>query len=484
MSSPPNVLLITTDMQRRDTLGCYANPLIRTPHLDALAASGVRFDNAFANNPVCMPQRASLLTGKLPSAHGVRWNSGGLAAHEVTVTRRLKDAGYQTAALGKMHWGDCRADLALDHLNVTDEGGLSSPGVTSYRAALRAAGLDALPHVNTLPEYKDNYGAATSPLPLDYHLDGFIANATVDYLTHHRDPSRPFFAWCSFFGPHLPVDPAAPWDRLYDPAEMPLPVWRDDEFDAKPPEQRAFQQNTTRGNGFGDYRRITHDLARLRRFIAFYWGKISMIDHLIGRVLAALEATGQRDNTLILFTTDHGDFAGHHRLLFKSAFLYDDLVHIPLIASWPARWGAHAGAARDQFVETIDLVPTILGAAGLDPTPGIQGDDLAPVIDARAETWRDAAYSEAVDQRMLRTRDWKLVHYANRPYGELYHLAEDPHELSNRWHDPACLPIRDTLHRRLLDRTTSMEARLHPPIRWLDLPDPADPAHTVRLPFI
>jgi arylsulfatase A-like enzyme len=267
---------------------------------------------------------------------------------------------------------------------------------------------------------------------------------------------------------------------------MPLPVWRDDEFDAKPPELRAFQQNTNRGNGFGDYRLITHDLGKLRRFIAYYWGKVSMIDRLIGRVLAALDEIGERENTLILFTTDHGDFAGNHRLLFKSAFLYDDLVHVPLIASWPARWSDHAGSARNEVVEGIDLAPTMLRAAGLEVHQGVQGDDLAPVIEGTAEGWRTAAYAEAVDKRMLRSEEWKLVHYAGRPYGELYHLAEDPHELTNRWDDPDCLAVREELQRNLLDRIYEMEDRLHTPVRWLELPDPqaAADAPNVRLPFI
>lgn len=226
-SGRPNFLFISTDMQRYDTLGCYGNTRITTPNLDALAACGVRFTNAFVNNPVCMPSRATLFTGRLPSAHGVRWNTGGLQAHEVTITRRLQEAGYQTAAIGKMHWGKAAADFGLDYYNLTDEGGVASPGVKTYRERLREeAGLHDVPSVQGHPEYREYYGAVKSPLPAKQHLDGFIGSATVEFL-QRRDRTQPFFCWCSFFGPHLPIDPADPWDRMYDPEAMPLPVWRD-----------------------------------------------------------------------------------------------------------------------------------------------------------------------------------------------------------------------------------------------------------------
>ena len=486
----PNILLITTDMQRYDTLGCYGNPAIRTPNVDRLARQGVLFTHAFANNPVCMPARATLFTGKLPSAHGVQWNSGGLARHEVTVTRRLREAGYQTAAIGKMHWGESEADFGLEYLNVTDHGEPASPGVKNYRATLQEAGLYPPPRPQDVPGYREYYGAVTSPLPFDYHLDTFIGRATVEFL-RRRDRSRPFFCWCSFFGPHLPIDPAPPWDRLYDPDDVPLPVWEEGEFDTKPPEQRAFQRNERRGNGFGDYRRITHDMAKLRRFIAFYWGKISMIDHVVGEVLRALEETGEADRTIVVFTTDHGDFAGNHRLLFKSAFLYDDLVRIPLVITHP---GWRPGQTVDALVEQIDLPVTMLSWAGLKPHPGVQGEDLSRLFASETGAyvgaprgWREAAYAEAVDKRMLRTREWKLVHYAGRPYGELYHLTEDPHELRNRYGDPDCRGVSEALQRALLDRVLAMQGRLHPEIDWLELDDPlhpGDPARRVRLPFI
>jgi len=476
MSEQPNILFITTDMQRYDTLGCYGNQHIATPHLDALAASGIRFANAFVNNPVCMPSRASLFTGKVPSAHGVRWNVGGIADHEVTITRRLHDAGYQTAAIGKMHWGQTGADFGLDFVNVLDDGGMSTEGAgPTYREHLQARGLSGIPNVTTDPEYGPSYGAVASPLPIDDHVDGFVANTTMEFL-RKRDRAKPFFCWTSFPGPHLPLDPAAPWDTLYDPDDLPIPAVDEEELEKKPTEQRAFQRNTRRGNGLGDYRNITRDPARMRRFLAHYWGKISMIDHLIGRILAQLAESGDRDNTIVIVTTDHGDFAGHHDLLFKNAFCYDDLLHVPLIISAPALWKPRV---VQEFVEEIDLPLTMLRAAGVEPHPGMQGEDLLPLISGAAGGTRDAVYAEAVDQRMIRTNEWKLVHYAGKPHGELYELVGDAAEAVNRYHDVECLHIREELKSKLIDRIVDLDRRSHTPVPYVEFP-----AEGVRLPTL
>lgn len=476
----PNILFITTDMHRHDALHCAGNSVIQTPNLDALAATGVRFRSAYVNNPVCMPSRSSLFTGKLPSAHGVRWNAAGLAAHEQIITRRLQQAGYQTALIGKWHRGQTQADYGLEYYNIVDGQGFTSPGLRTYHEALHEAGLDSLPDIHTLPDYKTFYGAAASPLPPEYHLDGFIARETVRFL-ENRDTSRPFYCWCSFYGPHLPLNPSKPWDVLYDSADIPLPEWPENELDSKPPEQRAFQQNTERGNGFGDYRYVTRDAGRLRRFIAHYWGMISMIDSFIGQIVASLEATHGRENTVIIFTSDHGDFVGHHDLLFKQAFLYDDLVRVPLIFSWPGHWQP---AVRDAFVEEIDLPLTMLWLADLLPYAGMQGESLIPLLTGESDSVRDAVYAEAVDQRMIRTEEWKLVHYAGKPYGELYDLRTDPGEFRNLYDDPAYLAMREALAHSLLDRMIANEARLHPPVPYLGLNDPNDPTRKVYLPHI
>lgn len=486
----PSILLITTDMQHHRTLGCYGNPVIQTPHVDGLAAHGVRFAHAFANNPVCMPVRATIFTGKLPSAHGVRWNCGGLAAHEVTITRRLFDAGYQTAAIGKMHWGDVQADLGLEYLNVTDGGrddvespNITSPGVVGYHEYLLRAKIDGVPSARNLPQYRELFGAVAWPLPVEYHVDSFIGQATREFLAG-RDRQRPFFCWCSFNGPHLPIDPAEPWDRLYDAHDVTLPVWQQDELDHKPPEQRAFQRNIRRGNRFGDYRDIVRDPNRLRRFIAFYWGKISMIDHIIGQVVAELEGNGDRENTVIIFTSDHGDFVGHHGMMFKNAFGYDDLLRVPLILSCPRRWQP---GVVDGFVETVDLPSSILELAGLEPHQGMQGESFLPLVEGQAKSWRDAAYGEAVDKRVIRTREWKLIHYSGRPYGELYNLIDDPGELRNCYGDPAYTSIQMALQTSMLDRIQEMEDRLHFPVPYQVLDDTGYPGHgqgRVRIPAI
>lgn len=477
----PNLLFITTDMQRKDTLGAYGNRLIQTPHIDALAKEGLVFDNAFVNSPVCMPSRASLFTGKYPSAHGVRWNAGGLSAREVTFTRLLQQNGYETAAFGKMHWGDNRAEMGLDQYNLTHPME-ASPGNVTYAEHLRERGLDKHPSVWQHPNFAEKFGAVASHLSAEDHLDGFIGSETVNYL-HGRDRSKPFFCWCSFDGPHLPLDPSEPWNHLYNVAEMPLPPSDKDELDGKPPEQKAFQQNTNRGNGLGDYRTLVEHPDNMKSFIAHYWGKISMIDHFVGQILEALEQTGDKKDTVIFFLTDHGDFVGHHGLLFKNAFFYDDLVNIPLIISWPKQWTSRR---IDEFVEEIDLPATLLELAGISPPQAMQGRSLLPLITGNPADGRgrDAVYAEAVDLRMIRTKEWKLVHYRGKPYGELYNLANDPQERVNLYDRQEYTAIRTELMKKLIDHMIEAEAELHADVPWLDLDDPDRPGNRIRLPYI
>ncbi len=476
----PNILFITTDMQRWDTLGCYGNQRIQTPNIDAIATQGIRFDNAFVNSPVCCPSRATFFTGKVPSAHGVRWNNTELAADETTVSKLLQDAGYYTAAIGKMHWGEAKADYGFDYINVTDYGGATSEGVQSLSEYREERGYADIPHVSKHPDYRKNFGAVPSLYPEDGHLDGFIGHATERFL-EDREPDKPFFCWCSFFGPHLPIDPSPPWHELYDPKDMPLPPIARDELDGKPIEQKAFQRNSKRGNDFGDYRAIVENPEKLRRFIALYWAKISMIDSFIGKIMQKLEALGLEDDTIVVFTTDHGDFVGHHQLLFKSAFLYDDLVKVPLIISQPKRWQS---GARSQIVESCDLAATFMDLAGIDAPRDIQGESLLPLLDDKNAAGRSHAYAEAVDQKMIRTDRWKLVYYGGRGYGELYDLQADPGERFNLYSDTTLAETKTKLMQALFDRIGEIESQSCPPVHYTELEMRDASGRLLRIPQI
>mgnify|MGYP001165760705 CR=1 FL=1 len=207
-----------------------------------------------------------------------------------------------------------------------------------------------------------------------------------------------------------------------------------------------------------------------------------MIDDFVGRILSELEQSGDRDNTVVILTSDHGDFAGNHRLLFKNAFLYDDLLRVPLIISWPARFQP---GVIDALVEEIDVAATMLRLGGLEVHQGVQGEDLLPLIDGKVRKVRDAAYAEAVSQRSIRTREWKLVHYQDKPYGELYNLVSDPHELVNLYDDPAYAHVRAELRAILVDRMTSLDEKLHSPVSRIALEDHRGPGQPpLTLPYI
>jgi arylsulfatase A-like enzyme len=450
----PNILLISTDEHRYDCLGCYGNPVIRTPHIDSIAADGVRFARGYVQNPMCMPSRMSIMTGRYCSEHGCNINCVGVPAHEQrnTFMQHLSDAGYYTAAIGKMHvmpkWGP----FGFRYLDLVEGKADRNNQYTDY---LEAQGLNGRQH-----EAKGErmpFGTFTNALSAEETIDAFVGRRAVRWL-ENWEGEQPFFAWVSFCNPHFPFDPPEPYDTMYDPTEVPLPVWREGEMDNKPT-QRQLQRE--RG-----YDRLTED--QLRQIVARYYGNISLVDDQVGRILDVLERKGLTDRTLIAFVSDHGDLLGDHMLLLKSGVtFYEGCVRVPYLIRYPELFPQ--GAVCDELVETVDLAPTFLDVAGVDMLSTMQGRSLVGLVEGQVADWRDDAFAE-IDLRinprmhgprdpgsrdyvaMVCTRDWKYVHFATLGIGELYHLAEDPHELENLFYDPACADKVSEMRLRLLNR--------------------------------
>ena len=260
----PNILLISTDEQRFDCLGCYGNPVIRTPHIDSIAEGGVRFEYGYVQNPMCMPSRMSIMTGRYCSEHGCNINCTGVPEHEQkhTFVRYLRDAGYYTAAIGKMHMMPKWGPFGFRYLDLTEGKAdrnnqyidyLKAKGLRERHHRVRGEGLRFEPFTN-LP-------------PAEETIDAFIGRRAARWL-ENRDSSQPFFLWVSFCNPHFPFDAPVPYDTMYDPAEVPLPIWREGEMDDKPT-QRQLQRE--RG-----YDKVTEP--QLRRIVASYYGNISLVD--------------------------------------------------------------------------------------------------------------------------------------------------------------------------------------------------------------
>ena len=443
----PNILFITMDQGRYDTIGVNGNPIAQTPHLDTLAAGGVLFTNCTSQSPVCMPSRATMMTGLYPKGHGVTDNFVcSLSPRHVTVQELLRRAGYHAAIIGKNHYtyrpdrsggtkpGHVLQELPAgwDYHDMVDlKAGAISTTPDAYRRELKRLGL--------FEKYLDWYrrgglrstdAISINPwvLPAELHPDNVVGRKVTEYIEKLQS-NRPFFHWASFNGPHPPFDTPEPWDKLFDETDIPLPAWREDELANKPPEQQHLYEAQTRfwqGHTPGERDRL------LRRMTALYWGSVSLIDHWIGKALEALRNKAPAQDTLVIFAADHGDYQGCHRMLGKGCSLYDDLIHVPLILAGP---GVPAGRKDDRLVELADIFPTLLAAAGAEPPINSTGHDLVALANNEYEV-REAGFSEYTYLKGVRTRRWKYVHYAGRPYAELYDLENDPHELVNLIGDP------------------------------------------------
>ena len=453
-NSRPNILFITTDEHRFDCVGCYGNPVIRTPNIDRIAAEGVRFERGYVQNPMCMPSRMAIMTGRYCSEQGCNINCTGIPVHEQehTFIQHLADGGYYTAAIGKMHMMPKYGPFGFAYLDLTEG---KADTNNQYIDDLKSKGLNGKQHEakgEVLP-----FGTYTNALPAEETIDAFIGRRAARWLQAWQG-EEPFFLWISFCNPHFPFDPPEPYDTLYDPADVPLPVWREGEMDDKPT-QRQLQKE--RG-----YDKVTEPL--LRKIVANYYGNITLVDDQIGHILDTLDAKGLTENTLIAFTSDHGDHLGDHLLLHKSGVtFYDVSVRVPYLIRYPALFPQ--GAVVEDPVETIDLAATFLDVAGVPAPQTMQGRSLVGLADGAIDGWRDDAFSE-IDLRinplmhgprdpgsrdyvaMICTQTWKYVHFPTLAIGELYNLVNDPHELTNLFYDPAYADKVTEMRLRLLNR--------------------------------
>ncbi len=406
-----NLLLITNDQFRADCLGAAGNRVIRTPNLDRLAAEGALFEQHFVQCPQCVPSRAAMHTGRYPHTNRTLTNAHRLPDSELTLATVLGRSGYTTAVVG---------ELPFAPTNVM--GGFQTlvAGYTEYQASLLLGGwlLKGVSHASAI---KQNFTVAPAPWPDGADESAFFAAKAIEFLSTHG--TSPFFLHVNLRRPHHPFDPPPPFDTMYAGADFPPSHRRPGEFKNKPPTQTRALANT---DGF-DLRILTD--ADLTRIKSYYYGMISLNDKYIGKILDSLRDTGIAPRTIVVFNSDHGEMLGDHALLYKGPYFYDEVVRAPLIVRAPGK--IEPGQRIRRLVEEIDLMPTLLDLLGIDIPPTVEGRNLF-----RAEP-RKAVHSEFPDMRMLRTEDWKLVHYPGKAYGELYHLRDDPHEFVNLFDDPA-----------------------------------------------
>lgn len=416
---PTNILFIHADQHRFDCVGANGHPLVRTPHLDSLARDGVNFSHAFSVSPVCVPARCSLMTGVWPSEHRAIVNFGGegsqpMRADLPTFTSVLRDAGYRLGLVGEWHVDPVRSPL--------DYGYHEFVGLGEYGPWRAAQGLPPRPSTN-------GWLGETDPhiTPEQSRL-GWGADVTIAMLERCAAGDQPFFLRWDPVEPHLPNLVPEPYASLYPPASVPPWPSFPDSFVGKPYIQA--QQLRT----WGLDRFTWDDWAPV---VARYLGEVSLLDAQLGRVLAALERLGLADNTLVVYSCDHGDMTGGHGMVDKHFVMYEDIVHVPLLARWPGV--IPAGSGCDALVASaVDLAATFCEVAGAQVPATFRGTSLLGPV-RREDVFSSYGGSQfgLYSQRMVRDRRWKYVWNCTAE-DELYDLATDPAELVNRATDPAC----------------------------------------------
>lgn len=490
MSNRPNILLITSDQQHWDTIGAF-QPEISTPNLDRLAQQGTTFGRAYCPNPTCTPSRSSIITGMYPSQHGA-WTLGTkLLEDRHTVGEDFSKAGYQTSLIGKAHfqplksteeyeskeaypilqdldyWSQFResfygfdhVELARNHTNEAHVGQhyalwMEEQGCHNWRDYF-------LPPTGTM----DPSVTYKWPIPEKYHYNTWIAERSNARLEEHKQSGEPFFLWSSFFDPHPEYLVPEPWDTMYDPDQLTIPALVPGEHDKNPPhfgmtqeENPDFSHLMETGFGIHGYRSHHYyeygDKARLteydkKKLVAVYYGMISMMDKYIGKILDKLDELGLADNTLVVFTTDHGHFFGQHGLQAKGGFHYEDLIKLPFIVRYPGQ--VPADTRSEAIQSLVDLAPTFLSFCNLPVPPVMSGVDQKDVWLGRKEMARDHAICEfrheptTIHQKTYVDARYKITVYYNQTYGEIFDLQEDPNELRNLWDEPGFEKLKGEL---------------------------------------
>ncbi|MYG52144.1 MAG: sulfatase-like hydrolase/transferase [Rhodospirillaceae bacterium] len=519
----PNILFITSDQQRGDCYG-FEGRRIRTPHLDRLAAEGTRFAACITPNVVCQPSRASILTGLLPMTHGVHDNGISLDPEtgEAGFAGALAAAGYRTGFVGKAHFAtystfaptgspeciESSKDFGPDwtgpymgfgHVDLMLVGHnwfpvRKPPQGLHYERWYHADGRGDAKTDLYWGDFRETGGLAAqtwnSKLPEAWHNSAWVGDRTIDFIRADSgaDSGAPWCVWASFPDPHHPFDAPEPWCTLHHPDEVDLPEHRTRDFDRRPWWHRETIEKTIEGEFAAlrtQYSRIPPQTDRqLRHLIANYYGQISLIDHHVGRILIALADSGQAENTVVVYSSDHGDWLGDHGLILKGPMHYEGLLRVGLIVRGP---GIPAGGVVGDPVSTLDLPASFLDWAGADWTdasgPGSRhSTSLRPLIENGARnggpngSGRDYAFNEwelhpnragvRLSLRCVRTKSHKLTYEALSDTGELYDLANDPQEMDNRWNDPGAAKVQ----RELMDM---IRARPDDAITELNEPDGA-----------
>ncbi len=509
MNDRPNFLFFITDQQRADWLGCYGHPVLRTPHIDAIADQGAVFDNFYVASPVCMPNRASLLTGRYPTVHGLRYNGCVLPRSAVTFVDLLAQAGYHTASIGKSHLQPFtgRAPLmpvpddpgAYDEAwrQIDDDYSQEEPG--RYKADGRYefdTPYYGFQHVDVVTRHGDRCGghyeqwfreraenwqelwdganqlahnyscpqAYRTPIPEALYPTAYVRDRTIDYLAARGEQEQPFFAFVSFPDPHHPFNPPGRYWDMYRPEDFEIRLPYGAHRNPVPPMRWLHEQWQGGGSQTTPETAMMASDEELRQVMALTAGMITCIDDAVGAIMNCLRQQGLDDNTVVCFNADHGDYLGDFNMLFKGALPFDSITRVPFIWSDPDDRNARRTKA---LASTIDLSASILERAGLEPYAGLQGKSFLGNLNGSAEL-RDDLLIEYNDSgprlgfetparvRSLIDERYRMTIYQGHDWGELYDLKTDPDEARNLWDSAEHSEVKARMSLRLAHQLAAL----------------------------
>ncbi len=425
----PNVLLIHADQHRFDCLGAYGNKEIQTPNIDALARDGAVYHNSFCPYPVCTPSRYSLLSGLHVHEHGGSNNHCTPRQHVEFFPQVMREHGYRTKAVGKMHFTPTYLDVGFDQMELCEQDG---PGRwdDDYHRELKDLGLvDAVDIIdqrseyrkNASKEYWENFGAVQSDLPEKHHSTKWIGDRAATTLDTWNGDGN--LLMVGFVKPHHPFDPPETWCDKYKDLSL-LPGWI----------EQCFDHDLACNPGYFPHEKLSKKT--LQRVMAYYYATISQIDAEVGRMIEILKRKGHYENTMIVYTSDHGDYMGYHHLLLKGNYMYEPLARVPLIIKYPdscKRSAELSGTDCHDLVNNIDLAPTILGLTGCSIPEQMGGYDLSLGMTDRKTVFAEGPMrnSHTGIQLMARTATRKLILSDTDATSLLFDLERDPLEMAN-----------------------------------------------------
>ncbi|MBD3674353.1 MAG: sulfatase-like hydrolase/transferase [Planctomycetaceae bacterium] len=450
--SRPNIIFIITDQQRYDTINALGYDFMDTPNLDRLATEGIVYTQCHVTAASCAPARASLFKGYYPHTTGILKNADSWRRSWIEL---LNDSGYHCTNVGKMHTWPFETELGFDERYVVENKDRYLEGryyFDEWDKALRFRGLIKQQRelYRQRGDYRDRLGAFEWELPEDTHPDMFVGDMATWWINSYPK-TEPLFLQIGFPGPHPPYDPIPRYAEPYLKKDLPLLEVTQEELENQPPAFKELRQHNQEIDHDSVVLELnpTEEQRHLQR--AYYLANVTMIDEKVGEIIDALEQNGYLDNSIIIFTSDHGDCLTDHGHSQKWT-MYDLITRIPLIVWAPKKF--QGGRVVNELCQQMDLGPTILELAGIDVPHTLEAISMKESLESDDWKGRDYVFAEQIKDgiltgcefmTMVRNHEWKLVHFLDEPHGQLFNLSEDPDELKNLWNDDKSAAVKQEM---------------------------------------